>query len=152
VEHRRVLLDVADLLARLVEGNRAVSARVPTGDSAWALSQSAQYTSISYSERLLGAGALASIGSIGEDPAPRGRVRNGWIYEYEDVPAMVHAELMAAASPGGHLKRIVVDPQWQAVAPLLAAVRLNADATDLPARWEKHLRMLRLTPAPAGTD
>ncbi|MGI8536973.1 MAG: hypothetical protein ACR2K2_10860 [Mycobacteriales bacterium] len=40
-------------------------------------------------------------------------------------------------------------PQWQAVAPL---VRLNAGATDLPARWEKHSRMLRLTPAPVGTD
>lgn len=35
--------------------------------------------------------------------------RNGWIYEYEDVPDAVYSELMAAPSHGKYLKRHIVD-------------------------------------------
>ncbi|MGH7511214.1 MAG: KTSC domain-containing protein [Gemmatimonadales bacterium] len=35
--------------------------------------------------------------------------RNGWIYEYDDVPQRVHADLMAAPSHGKYLKRHIVE-------------------------------------------
>lgn len=35
--------------------------------------------------------------------------RNGWIYEYEDVPQKVFRELMSAPSHGKYLKRNIVD-------------------------------------------
>lgn len=35
--------------------------------------------------------------------------RNGWIYEYRDVPASVHRDLMAAPSHGHYLHEHIVD-------------------------------------------
>jgi len=52
------------------------------------------------------------VASVGYDRKTRlleVEFRNGWIYEYEDVPAAVHTELMAAASHGGYLKRLIVN-------------------------------------------
>lgn len=35
--------------------------------------------------------------------------RNRWVYRYDDVPASVHRDFMAAASQGKYLKRHIVD-------------------------------------------
>lgn len=35
--------------------------------------------------------------------------RNGWIYEYDDVPEQIFVSLMSAESHGKYLKRNIVD-------------------------------------------
>ena len=52
---------------------------------------------------------IQSIGYDSEFGVLEVEFRNGWIYEYEDVPAAVYRELMAAPSQGKYLKRHVVD-------------------------------------------
>ena len=52
------------------------------------------------------------IASVGYDTSAamlEVQFRNGWIYEYENVPPHVHTELMRAASHGQYLKRNIVD-------------------------------------------
>ena len=52
---------------------------------------------------------VASVGYDWKTQLLEVEFRNGWIYEYQEVPAVVHEELMAAASHGGYLKRMIVD-------------------------------------------
>ncbi len=52
------------------------------------------------------------ISSIGYDALSKileVQFRNGWIYEYEDVPEKVYRAFMAAPSHGKYLKRHIVD-------------------------------------------
>ncbi len=52
---------------------------------------------------------VASVGYDRKTQLLEVEFRNGWIYEYEDGPAAVHAEFMADASHGGYLKRLIAD-------------------------------------------
>ncbi len=52
------------------------------------------------------------IHSVGYDAVARVlevQFRNGWIYQYDDVPSATYAALMTAPSHGKYLKRHVVD-------------------------------------------
>lgn len=52
---------------------------------------------------------IASIGYDADRRMLEVEFRNGWIYEYDDVPQSVYAELMAATSHGHYLKQQIVD-------------------------------------------
>ena len=52
---------------------------------------------------------IASIGYDIERCRLEVEFRNGWIYEYDDVPTVVHNGLMTASSHGRFLKQYIVD-------------------------------------------
>jgi hypothetical protein len=52
---------------------------------------------------------IHSVGYDSESSTLEVQFRNGWIYEYEDVPEAVYRALMAAESHGKYLKRNIVE-------------------------------------------
>lgn len=52
---------------------------------------------------------IHSVGYAGATRTLEVQFRNGWVYQYDDVPDTVHSELMNAPSHGKYLKRHIVD-------------------------------------------
>ncbi len=61
---------------------------------------------------------IASVGYDSQAGLLEVEFRNGWIYEYDDVPRDVHAALMAAPSHGRYLHQHVVDAYLTGEVPL----------------------------------
>jgi hypothetical protein len=52
---------------------------------------------------------ISSVGYDSECRILEVEFRNGWIYEYDDVPPLVYQELMDAQSHGRYLHQNIVD-------------------------------------------
>lgn len=52
---------------------------------------------------------IHSVGYDAETGTLEVQFRNGWLYRYDDVPAVIYRALMAADSHGRYLKRNIVD-------------------------------------------